>query len=86
MGFMPKPDAAAYDSVVAAGGVEPARSRDVRRHRPQPGPGPRPGHDHGVAENRCDPGASTARLMDVRTGDIDHETDNLTQFLHSIRI
>jgi hypothetical protein len=25
-------------------------------------------------------------LMDVAAGDIDHQTDNLTQFLHSIRI
>jgi putative hydrolase of the HAD superfamily len=25
-------------------------------------------------------------LMDVQSGDIDHETENLTQFLNSIRI
>ena len=85
MDFMPKPETRAYDSVVAAGGVA-RQSRHVRRHCPQSGAGAQAGHDHGMVEDRRTLGKTRARDGRFRRGDIDHETDNLTQFLHSIRI
>ncbi len=45
------------------------------------------GHDHGMAEDRRALGAGRARNFRLRpAAHIDHETDDLTQFLNSIRI
>lgn len=85
MGFAPKPQAAAYDSVVAAGGLNPGESAlfdDIARNLV-------PARAMGMTTiwlKTDAPWGNHGPLMDVSAGDIDHETDNLTQFLQSIRI
>jgi putative hydrolase of the HAD superfamily len=85
MGFKPKPEAPAYDSVVAAGGVacqNAAMFDDIARNLV-------PARKLGMTTvwlKTDSPWGKHGPLMDVATGDIDHETDNLTQFLQSIRI
>ncbi len=85
MDFMPKPEATAYDSVVAAGRVacrNAAMFDDIARNLA-------PARKLGMTTvwlKTDSPWGKHGPLMDVSTGDIDHETDNLTQFLHSIRI
>ena len=85
MDFMPKPEASAYDSVVAAGGVackNAAMFDDIARNLV-------PARKLGMTTvwlKTDSPWGKHGPMMDVASGDIDHETDNLTQFLHSIRI
>ena len=85
MGFAPKPEAHAYESVVAAGGVacqNAAMFDDIARNLV-------PARKLGMTTvwlKSDSPWGNHGPLMDVSTGDIDHETDNLTQFLQSIRI
>ena len=85
MRFLPKPEMSAYDSVVAAGGVacqNAAMFDDIARNLI-------PARKLGMTTvwlKTDSPWGKHGPMMDVATGDIDHETDNLTQFLHSIRI
>jgi putative hydrolase of the HAD superfamily len=85
MDFMPKPEASAYDSVVAAGGVackNAAMFDDIAGNLV-------PARKLGMTTvwlKSDSPWGKHGPMMDVANGDIDHETDNLTQFLHSIRI
>ena len=85
MGFVPKPEAAAYASVVQIGGVactEAAMFDDIARNLV-------PARILGMTTiwlKTDAPWGKQGPLMDVADGDIDHQTDNLTQFLHSIRI
>jgi putative hydrolase of the HAD superfamily len=85
MGFAPKPDTSAYDSVVAAGGVTCKNAvmfDDIARNLV-------PAGKLGMTTvwlKTDSPWGKHGPLMDVSPADIDHETDNLTQFLHSIRI
>lgn len=85
MGFVPKPQGEAYASVVQAGGVtctEAAMFDDIARNLV-------PARNLGMTTiwlKTDSPWDKHGPLMDVAEGNIDHETDNLTQFLHSIRI
>jgi putative hydrolase of the HAD superfamily len=85
MAFQPKPERAAYASVVEAGGVACAQAAmfdDIARNLA-------PARAMGMTTvwlKTDSPWGKHGPLMDVRESDIDHETDNLTQFLHSIRI
>ena len=85
MGFAPKPQTAAYDSVVTAGGVLPRESAlfdDIARNLV-------PARAMGMTTiwlKTDAPWGNHGPLMDVSAGDIDHEAENLTQFLQSIRI
>ena len=85
MDFMPKPETSAYDSVVAAGGVacqNAAMFDDIARNLV-------PARKLGMTTvwlKSDSPWGKHGPMMDVAPADIDHETDNLTQFLHSIRI
>jgi putative hydrolase of the HAD superfamily len=85
MGFVPKPEARAYDSVVAAGGVacqNAAMFDDIARNLA-------PARKLGMTTvwlKSDSPWGKHGPLMDVSASDIDHQTDNLTQFLHGIRI
>ena len=85
IGFVPKPQASAYDAVVAAGGVNPSESamfEDIARNLV-------PARALGMTTvwlKTDAPWGNHGPLMDVSPGDIDHETENLTQFLQSIRI
>jgi putative hydrolase of the HAD superfamily len=85
MDFQPKPQAGAYDSVVKAGGVtcaEAAMFDDIARNLS-------PARALGMTTvwlKTDSPWGKQGPMMDVADGDIDHESDNLTQFLHSIRI
>jgi len=85
IGFAPKPQVSAYDRVVAAGGVNPRESAmfdDIARNLV-------PARALGMTTvwlKTDAPWGNHGPLMDVSAGDIDHETDNLTQFLQSIRI
>jgi len=85
MGFVPKPEAGAYASVVEAGGVvcdQAAMFDDIARNLV-------PARNLGMTTvwlKTDSPWDKHGPLMDVAAGDIDHQTDNLTQFLHSIRI
>ena len=85
MDFSPKPQALAYSSVVAAGGVvagESAMFDDIPRNLI-------PARTLGMTTiwlKTDAPWGKHGPLMDVSAGDIDHETENLTQFLQSIRI
>jgi putative hydrolase of the HAD superfamily len=85
MGFAPKPQRSAYDSVVAAGGVVAAESAmfdDIARNLV-----PARGLGMTTIWLKTDaPWGNHGPLMDVSAGDIDHEAENLTQFLQSIRI
>jgi len=85
MDFAPKPEPRAYASVVEASGVSAASAAmfdDLARNLV-------PARAMGMTTVwlRTDaPWGKHGPLMDVAGSDIDHETDNLTQFLHSIRI
>ncbi len=85
MDFLPKPEPLAYDSVVAAGGVackNAAMFDDIARNLV-------PARKLGMTTvwlKTDSPWGKHGPMMDVAMGDIDHETDNLTRFLHSIRI
>ncbi len=85
IGFAPKPQASAYDAVVAASGVNPTESamfEDIARNLV-------PARALGMTTvwlKTDAPWGNHGPLMDVSAGDIDHETENLTQFLQSIRI
>jgi len=85
MGFQPKPKMEAYQSVVAASGVacgEAAMFDDLPGNLV-------PARALGMTTIWLKTGAPYGKhgpLMDIAAGDIDHETDNLTQFLQSIRI
>jgi putative hydrolase of the HAD superfamily len=85
MGFAPKPEAGAYDSVVAAGRVacqNAAMFDDIARNLA-------PARKLGMTTvwlKTDSPWGKHGPMMDVLPGDIDHETDNLTRFLQSIRI
>jgi putative hydrolase of the HAD superfamily len=83
--FAPKPSPAAYASVMAAAGVEGARAAmfdDIARNLV---PARRAGMTTVWLKTDA-PWGNHGPLMDVSEADIDHQTDNLTAFLHSIRI
>ena len=83
--FQPKPQVEAYESVVAAAGLDPAQSAmfdDIARNLA-------PARAMGMTTvwlKSNAPWGKQGPLMDVAEADIDHQTDNLTQFLHTIRI
>jgi putative hydrolase of the HAD superfamily len=85
MGFAPKPDVRAYDSVVAAGGLAPREAAlfdDIARNLV-------PARAMGMTTvwlKTDAPWGKHGPLMDVADGDISHQTEDLAQFLHSIRI
>jgi len=85
MGFAPKPQAEAYASVVAAGGVEAHQAAmfdDIARNLS-------PARAMGMTTvwlKTDSPWGAHGPLLDVAEGDIDHETENLTNFLQTIRI
>ena len=85
IGFKPKPEACAYDCVVEAGGVacrEAAMFDDIARNLV-------PARALGMTTvwlKTDSPWGKDGPLRDVAPSDIDHQTDDLTQFLHSIRI
>jgi putative hydrolase of the HAD superfamily len=85
MGFAPKPDIRAYDSVVAAGGIIPREAAlfdDIARNLP-------PARAMGMTTvwlKTDAPWGKHGPLMDVLESDISHQTEDLTQFLNSIRI
>jgi putative hydrolase of the HAD superfamily len=85
MDFQPKPEAQAYASVVRAGGVAPDQAAmfdDIARNLV-------PARALGMTTIWLKTDSAWGKhgpLLDVGPEDIDHETDNLTQFLHSIRI
>jgi len=85
IGFAPKPDPAAYASVVAAGGFDAAGTAmfdDLPRNL-----GPARALGMTTVWLKTDaPWAKDGPLAQTAPGDIDHETENLTQFLHNIRI
>ena len=83
--FQPKPQVEAYDSIVAAAGLNPAQSAmfdDIARNLV---PAARLGMTTVWLKTNA-PWGKQGPLMDVADADIDHQTDNLTQFLHTIRI
>jgi putative hydrolase of the HAD superfamily len=83
--FAPKPEACAYDCVVAAGGVNPQEAAmfdDLARNLV-------PAHNLGMTTiwlKTDAPWGKHGPLTGVAPGDIDHETENLTDFLRNIRI
>ena len=85
MDFLPKPQIEAYQSVVKASGVaceQAAMFDDIARNLV-------PARALGMTTiwlKSDAPWGKHGPLMDVAPGDIDHETDNLTQFLQTIRI
>jgi putative hydrolase of the HAD superfamily len=85
MDFAPKPQPRAYSSVVEAARVtcgEAAMFDDIARNLV-------PARALGMTTvwlKTDSPWGKHGPLMDVAEGDIDHETDNLTRFLNSIRI
>lgn len=85
MDFLPKPETGAYEKVVAASGVDchaAAMFDDLARNLV-------PAHAFGMTTiwlKSDAPWGKHGPLMDVAASDIDHETENLTQFLQSIRI
>jgi putative hydrolase of the HAD superfamily len=85
MEFAPKPQARAYASVVEVGRVrcgEAAMFDDIARNLV-------PARAMGMTTvwlKTDSPWGKQGPLMDVAEGDIDHQTDDLTQFLNSIRI
>jgi putative hydrolase of the HAD superfamily len=83
--FVPKPQAAAYTSVVAAGGFDPAHAAmfdDIPRNLVA---ARALGMTTVLVRNDDVPWASHGPQMDVADTDISFETTNLTDFLHSIR-
>ena len=85
MNFVPKPQACAYDSVMGASGVDPARAamfEDLARNLV-------PARAMGMTTvwlKTDAPWGNHGPLLDVKPGDIDHETENLADFLNSVRI
>jgi putative hydrolase of the HAD superfamily len=85
MAFQPKPQPAAYASVVEAGAVTTASAAmfdDIACNLV-------PARAMGMTTvwlKTDSPWGKHGPLMDVRESDIDHETENLTQFLNTIRI
>jgi putative hydrolase of the HAD superfamily len=85
MGFQPKPKMEAYQSVVAASGVicgEAAMFDDLPGNLV-------PARALGMTTiwlKSDAPWGKHGPLIDIAAGDIDHETDNLAQFLQNIRI
>jgi len=83
--FAPKPMPQAYASVMAAGRVDGRKAAmfdDIARNLV-------PARKAGMTTvwlKTDAPWGKHGPLMDVAPGDIDHQTDNLTAFLHSIRI
>jgi putative hydrolase of the HAD superfamily len=83
--FQPKPQMEAYRSVVAAAGLDCGQCAmfdDIARNLA-------PARAMGMTTvwlQSDAPWAKQGPAMDVAPGDIDHRTDNLTQFLQSIRI
>jgi putative hydrolase of the HAD superfamily len=83
--FQPKPQMEAYESVVAASGLacgEAAMFDDIARNLV-------PAHALGMTTIWLKNDSLWGKhgpQMDVAQSDIDHQTDNLTQFLRSIRI
>ncbi|MBN9588771.1 MAG: pyrimidine 5'-nucleotidase [Alphaproteobacteria bacterium 64-11] len=84
LNFRPKPEASAYADVVAACRVDAPRAAmfdDIPRNLV-------PARALGMTTVwlRTDsPWVGHGPQMDIAEGDIDHETDNLSQFLHNIR-
>jgi putative hydrolase of the HAD superfamily len=85
MGFAPKPDIQAYNSVVAAAGLAPQEAAmfdDIARNLV-------PARAMGMTTvwlKTDAPWGKHGPLMDVCEGDISHQTEDLTLFLNSIRI
>jgi putative hydrolase of the HAD superfamily len=85
MGFVPKPEPQAYRSVVTASGVacgQAAMFDDLACNLV-------PARALGMTTiwlKNSSPWGKQGPMMEVAAGDIDHQTDNLTQFLDSIRI
>ena len=83
--FKPKPQMEAYESIVAAAGLNPGQSAmfdDIARNLV-------PARALGMTTvwlQSDAPWAKQGPAMDVAAGDIDHRTENLTEFLQSIRI
>ena len=83
--FQPKPQVEAYEHVVAAAGLDPAQSAmfdDIARNLA-------PARAMGMTTiwlKTDAPWGKQGPLMDVAEADIDHQTDNLAHFLHTIRI
>jgi len=84
LGFRPKPEPRGYADIVAASGIDAkaaAMFDDIRRNLV-------PARALGMTTvwlKTDSPWAAHGPLMDVARGDITHETDNLTHFLHNIR-
>jgi len=85
MDFAPKPQASAYASVVAAGGIDAPQAAmfdDIARNLS-------PARALGMTTvwlKTDSPWGEHGPLLDVAEVDIDHETENLTDFLQTIRI
>jgi len=83
--YQPKPQVEAYQSVVAAAGLDPAQSAmfdDIARNLV-------PARAMGMTTiwlKTDAPWGKQGPMMDVAEADIDHQTDNLAHFLHTIRI
>ena len=84
MDFAPKPDIQAYESVVASAGLAPPEAAmfdDIARNLV-------PARAMGMTTvwlKTDAPWGKHGPLMDVSEGDISHQTEDLTQFLNSIR-
>ena len=82
IGFAPKPDMSAYDTVVAASGIAPqsaAMFDDIPHNLA-------PARALGMTTVWLNTGHDFSNGKPLATGHIDHETDNLANFLHAIRI
>jgi len=86
IGFRPKPDPLAYDAVLASAGIDPARAamfEDAARNLV-------PAHALGMTTVWLRNGSEWSRqgpAFPVASGEhIDHEIDDLAEFLHTIRI
>ena len=85
IGFIPKPGRPAYEAVVTEAGLAPAQTAmfdDIARNLV-------PARTLGMTTVWLNTGSAWGKhgpALDVCAGDIDHETDDLTHFLQSIRI
>lgn len=82
IGFSPKPEAGAYDAVVAASGIAPQRAAmfdDIPHNLA-------PARALGMTTVWLNTGHDFSHGGPLAQGHIDHETDNLADFLHAIRI
>ncbi len=85
IGFTPKPQAAAYDAILAAGRMDAhaaALFDDIARNLV-------PAHALGMTTvwlKTDAPWGKHGPLVDVSEDDIDHQTENLADFLHGIMI